>query len=147
MSTRTRFAPARSATSRSTFYQDEDDDPADPLSPASSPLSIPGRKGRGFPTDADFAAMPTKSSRGRRPPCSPALLGAVVDDPNLNPSEAQIKYCGVTKTGKPKKIFLCKVPQCGKCFKRSEHLKRHVRSIHTNEKRASSARPLGRFFL
>ncbi|KPV76450.1 uncharacterized protein RHOBADRAFT_894, partial [Rhodotorula graminis WP1] len=28
----------------------------------------------------------------------------------------------------------CKVPGCGKCFKRSEHLKRHVRSIHTNER-------------
>ncbi|PWN32260.1 uncharacterized protein FA14DRAFT_112856, partial [Meira miltonrushii] len=32
------------------------------------------------------------------------------------------------------KVYTCKVPGCGKCFKRSEHLKRHVRSIHTDEK-------------
>jgi hypothetical protein len=31
--------------------------------------------------------------------------------------------------------FVCQVPGCGKCFVRGEHLKRHVRSIHTNEKR------------
>lgn len=94
-----------------------------------------GTNSPGLPTDDEFAQMPTKRSRGRRPPCSPDLV--LSNDPNANPSEAQIRYCGVTKTGKPKKIFLCKVPLCGKCFKRSEHLKRHVRSIHTNEKRAS----------
>ena len=33
-------------------------------------------------------------------------------------------------------MYMCKVPGCGKCFARGEHLKRHVRSIHTNEKRA-----------
>ena len=32
--------------------------------------------------------------------------------------------------------YRCKVPGCNKCFQRGEHLKRHVRSIHTNEKRA-----------
>ncbi|KAI5481565.1 zinc finger, C2H2-type protein [Pseudohyphozyma bogoriensis] len=94
--------------------------------------TFPGTNSPGLPSDAEFAMMPTKRSRGRRPPCSPDLVLAA--DPNANPSEAQIRYCGVTKTGKPKKIFLCKVPGCGKCFKRSEHLKRHVRSIHTNEK-------------
>ena len=30
---------------------------------------------------------------------------------------------------------MCKVNGCNKCFARGEHLKRHVRSIHTNEKR------------
>lgn len=33
------------------------------------------------------------------------------------------------------KVFTCKHDDCGKVFKRSEHLKRHVRSIHTMEKR------------
>ncbi|CAO3634172.1 unnamed protein product [Mucor hiemalis] len=33
------------------------------------------------------------------------------------------------------RIFDCKSEGCGKVFKRSEHLKRHVRSIHTMEKR------------
>ncbi|KAM0754914.1 hypothetical protein T439DRAFT_377320 [Meredithblackwellia eburnea MCA 4105] len=97
------------------------------------PGTFPSSTAPILPSDDEFARMPTKRSRGRRPPCSPDLIVAG-EDPNENPSEAQIRYCGVTKTGKPKKIFLCKVPQCGKCFKRSEHLKRHVRSIHTHEK-------------
>ncbi|KAL0142404.1 hypothetical protein V8B55DRAFT_1328193 [Mucor lusitanicus] len=32
------------------------------------------------------------------------------------------------------RMFACKSEGCGKVFKRSEHLKRHVRSIHTMEK-------------
>jgi uncharacterized Zn-finger protein len=32
-------------------------------------------------------------------------------------------------------MFICKDEGCGKVFKRSEHLKRHIRSIHTLEKR------------
>ncbi|KAI8342724.1 hypothetical protein BC941DRAFT_345479 [Chlamydoabsidia padenii] len=32
------------------------------------------------------------------------------------------------------KMFTCKQDDCGKVFKRSEHLKRHIRSIHTLEK-------------
>ncbi|KAG2035670.1 hypothetical protein BDR03DRAFT_826450, partial [Suillus americanus] len=32
------------------------------------------------------------------------------------------------------RIYLCDISGCGKCFARGEHLKRHIRSIHTNEK-------------
>ncbi|GAN03949.1 hypothetical protein MAM1_0052d03405 [Mucor ambiguus] len=32
------------------------------------------------------------------------------------------------------KLFLCEYDDCGKLFKRSEHLKRHIKSIHTKEK-------------
>ncbi|KAF9049661.1 hypothetical protein BDZ89DRAFT_1057539 [Hymenopellis radicata] len=32
------------------------------------------------------------------------------------------------------RIHTCKVDGCGKCFARGEHLKRHIRSIHTHEK-------------
>ncbi len=60
----------------------------------------------------------TKRSRGRRVP--------------NNPEE-------IENLGKSGKIYTCKVPGCGKCFKRSEHLKRHVRSIHTDDKRESVA--------
>ncbi|GAA5925785.1 hypothetical protein JCM3775_001500 [Rhodotorula graminis] len=91
-----------------------------------------------LPTDAEFAALPTKRSRGRRPPVQSDLVVEIEDDDDYSvsfePSEAQIAWAGLTKTGKLRKIFLCKVPGCGKCFKRSEHLKRHVRSIHTNER-------------
>ncbi|KAF9091443.1 hypothetical protein BGX29_010951 [Mortierella sp. GBA35] len=34
----------------------------------------------------------------------------------------------------PTRVFTCMVDNCGKQFKRSEHLKRHVRSVHTLEK-------------
>ncbi|KAI0937390.1 hypothetical protein AcV5_005308 [Taiwanofungus camphoratus] len=57
----------------------------------------------------------TKKSRGRRVPTA-----AVV-----------ISQDGVEKN---MRTYMCKVPGCGKCFARGEHLKRHVRSIHTNEK-------------
>ncbi|KXN86219.1 Transcription factor steA [Leucoagaricus sp. SymC.cos] len=33
-----------------------------------------------------------------------------------------------------KRMFVCEVAGCGKCFVRGEHLKRHVRSIHTHDK-------------
>ena len=61
----------------------------------------------------------TKRSRGRRVPNNPEEMN------NL---------------GKSGKVYTCKVPGCGKCFKRSEHLKRHVRSIHTEDKRELLAR-------
>lgn len=35
------------------------------------------------------------------------------------------------------RMFTCEIEGCGKVFKRSEHLKRHIRSIHTLEKRKS----------
>jgi uncharacterized Zn-finger protein len=62
----------------------------------------------------------TKKSRGRRVPT----------DANNVP----VRESGV----KPVRVYQCKVEECGKCFNRGEHLKRHVRSIHTHEKRASS---------
>ncbi|KAG6849186.1 hypothetical protein H0H93_010604 [Arthromyces matolae] len=59
----------------------------------------------------------TKKSRGRRVPTTFA------DDNgnSANPKDAT-------------RIYVCKVENCGKCFHRGEHLKRHIRSIHTNEK-------------
>ncbi|KAG0286232.1 zf-C2H2 Zinc finger, C2H2 type [Linnemannia gamsii] len=34
----------------------------------------------------------------------------------------------------PTRVFNCMIDDCGKLFKRSEHLKRHVRSVHSLEK-------------
>jgi len=57
----------------------------------------------------------TKKSRGRRVPTKPT---AEKDG-----------------TQKANRLYVCKVEDCGKCFNRGEHLKRHIRSIHTHEKR------------
>lgn len=59
----------------------------------------------------------TKKSRGRRVPTNPGTV--------ISPDGAPRRARG----------YVCKVPGCGKCFARGEHLKRHIRSIHTNEKR------------
>ncbi|PHZ10650.1 uncharacterized protein RHIMIDRAFT_191314, partial [Rhizopus microsporus ATCC 52813] len=32
------------------------------------------------------------------------------------------------------KVFACEYKDCGKVFGRQEHVKRHIRSIHTKEK-------------
>ncbi|CAO3665878.1 unnamed protein product [Umbelopsis vinacea] len=72
-----------------------------------------------IPSSMGTAKQPTKSksarSRGRRVSNNPA-------HPTL-----------------PAKMFTCTHLNCGKVFKRSEHLKRHVRSIHTLEKRKFEA--------
>lgn len=57
----------------------------------------------------------TKKSRGRRVPTQEAI--------------------DVPIDAKDKRMYVCKVEGCGKCFNRGEHLKRHIRSIHTHEKR------------
>ncbi|KAJ7083286.1 hypothetical protein B0H15DRAFT_951972 [Mycena belliarum] len=54
-----------------------------------------------------------KKSRGRRVP----VVAAPDGEPETN-----------------KRVHVCKVEGCGKCFHRGEHLKRHIRSIHTHEK-------------
>lgn len=62
----------------------------------------------------------TKKSRGRRVPTHPGVV--------LNTDGTPVKRS---------RGYMCRVAECGKCFARGEHLKRHVRSIHTHEKRES----------
>ena len=57
----------------------------------------------------------TKKSRGRRVPTTPVFM----------------VQGGVQKV---MRMYKCMVDGCNKSFARGEHLKRHVRSIHTNEK-------------
>lgn len=88
---------------------------------ASSPYSLGPTCNYGSPLPAHLAqrladpysGVITKRSRGRRVPSTPEEM---------------------TNVGKSGKVYTCKVPGCGKLFKRSEHLKRHIRSIHTDEK-------------
>ncbi|KAL5494669.1 hypothetical protein ACEPAI_130 [Sanghuangporus weigelae] len=65
----------------------------------------------------------TKKSRGRRVPTNPGIV--------------------VTPDGSARRTrgYTCRVAGCGKCFARGEHLKRHIRSIHTNEKPHKCSHP------
>lgn len=72
----------------------------------------------------------TKKSRGRRVPTMSSL-----EDLRSAASGAGKKR--QSAGGKSARMYLCDVEGCGKCFARGEHLKRHVRSIHTYEKRKS----------
>ncbi|KIM36627.1 hypothetical protein M413DRAFT_20449 [Hebeloma cylindrosporum] len=56
----------------------------------------------------------TKKSRGRRVPTQVSTAS----DPDQRAT----------------RLYVCTVDGCGKCFHRGEHLKRHIRSIHTHEK-------------
>ncbi|OAX36503.1 hypothetical protein K503DRAFT_673978, partial [Rhizopogon vinicolor AM-OR11-026] len=61
----------------------------------------------------------TKKSRGRKVPTS---------------SGEPVFALSKDKSKKGSRTYTCHVDGCGKCFVRSEHLKRHIRSIHTNDK-------------
>ena len=78
-----------------------------------------GSVGRARPCHLS-AAVPvpnlTKKSRGRRVPTAPVFM----------------VQGGVQKN---MRMYKCMVDGCNKCFARGEHLKRHVRKIHSNEKR------------
>lgn len=67
----------------------------------------------------------TKKSRGRRVPTV-----ATLDISPRRSGDGDFH----TASGKGARVHLCQVPGCGKCFARGEHLKRHVRSIHTYDK-------------
>ncbi|KAG8739884.1 hypothetical protein FRC10_005018 [Ceratobasidium sp. 414] len=65
----------------------------------------------------------TKKSRGRRVPTANSTIG-----------EGDIVFQAGKDGEKLTRMFACTVDGCGKCFHRGEHLKRHIRSIHTNER-------------
>jgi uncharacterized Zn-finger protein len=73
----------------------------------------------------------TKKSRGRKVP-SVITTTSTPSPSSPSPSTSTISQ---TQTSTPARSYLCPVPNCGKSFIRGEHLKRHIRSIHTHEKR------------
>ncbi|KZT54120.1 hypothetical protein CALCODRAFT_406513, partial [Calocera cornea HHB12733] len=64
----------------------------------------------------------TKKSRGRH---VPAMAASRIAANQL--ASGEWRAAGIKG-----RTYLCKI--CGKCFQRGEHLKRHVRSIHTHDK-------------
>lgn len=79
-------------------------------------MDFPTKRSRGLTGPTPVPNL-TKKSRGRRVPKS---------------SSTVVASSGIAKSARP---YKCVVAECSKCFARGEHLKRHVRSIHTNEKR------------
>lgn len=96
---------------------------ASTLTPGSSTqVGKPRKNARSLPVPVPVPHL-TKKSRGRRVPT--------------------VNSAGGSGGGRARgfsdplgsRIYLCDISGCGKCFARGEHLKRHIRSIHTNEKR------------
>ncbi|KAF7345635.1 C2H2-type domain-containing protein [Mycena venus] len=84
-------------------------------------LGMAPRKNSAIPLPVPVPNL-IKKSRGRRVPATvPGALG-----------NGGTPGAGGTVEGE--RTFVCSVAGCGKCFVRGEHLKRHVRSIHTYEK-------------
>lgn len=72
--------------------------------------------------------------------CSSSSSSDGDSTPPASRRASKIKSRGrrVSKVTEGQKMFSCTYDGCGKVFKRSEHLKRHIRSIHTLEKRKST---------
>jgi uncharacterized Zn-finger protein len=75
------------------------------------------------------------SSLSVSPPPSRRASKATNVKPPLKPTRSRGRRVSNSPSIAGQKVFTCKHDDCGKVFKRSEHLKRHVRSIHTLEKR------------
>lgn len=95
---------------------------ASDMSPASSTVQTGKmrKNARTLPIPVPVPNL-TKKSRGRRVPTVSSTSAG------RSPRDAALSA----------RMYLCDVSGCGKCFARGEHLKRHIRSIHTYEKRAS----------
>lgn len=101
---------------------------------STSPTDSPGhRRSRARPASHLPIPIPvpnlTKKSRGRRVP-------TVTN--SIEGNGKRTMRGGSGGSGKGTRMYMCDVDGCGKCFARGEHLKRHVRSIHTHEKRRLS---------
>ena len=86
------------------------------------------RQSHSIPTPVPIPNL-TKKSRGRRVPTVDSL------PPTPKSGKGNSKREGFEVDGKNARTYTCDAVGCGKCFARGEHLKRHVRSIHTYEKR------------
>ncbi|KAF7354462.1 hypothetical protein MVEN_01135400 [Mycena venus] len=88
----------------------------------------------------------TKKCRGRKVPTVQSMYGCQGDfawhSTHISPASPSLPVSDKFFSGHiPSNVnavaarpYVCKVSGCGKCFARGEHLKRHVRSIHTHEK-------------
>lgn len=85
---------------------------------------IPGAENVSDDADKDREVSGTRRSR-RRPSSSLSSSRRLSSGNGV---------AGMEDTAGRTRSYVCRVNGCGKCFQRGEHLKRHMRSIHTNEK-------------
>ena len=88
------------------------------------------------PEDVPPSLSTTFPSRGPRP----RAANLPVPVPNLTKKSRgrRVPTAELDTDGdNDKRTYACPVHGCGKCFHRGEHLKRHIRSIHTHDKRMS----------
>lgn len=114
--------------------------PVSPVSPSINPASLIA------PNPYSRDSSPSSTRPSRRP--SRTMTTVPVPIPNLTKKSRGRKVptssngepvfaASRDKTKKGVRTYTCHADGCGKCFVRGEHLKRHIRSIHTEEKRAS----------
>jgi hypothetical protein len=110
---------------------------------------IPKTKRRARPLPVPVPNL-SKKSRGRRVPTTTSITSlsmasmasvasAVSEDAAAadaaTPAPDPNSPAPTPGTSAAGRTFTCQVDGCGKLFSRGEHLKRHVRSLHTHEKR------------
>ncbi|KAG6817130.1 hypothetical protein H0H87_012321 [Tephrocybe sp. NHM501043] len=108
----------------------------------SSGLTL-SRRNRPIPVPVPVPHL-IKKSRGRKVPYvnTRVARGLPVEDPIYDGDDDGNAGRGSSRPGRGRgggrsgsgRSFVCTVEGCGKCFIRGEHLKRHIRSIHTNDK-------------
>ncbi|KAF9148305.1 hypothetical protein BG015_009958 [Linnemannia schmuckeri] len=74
------------------------------------------------------------SSVSSLPPSSGGSVSGVVPSAGATGPKTLKQRRASLSPDTPSRVFNCMIDDCGKLFKRSEHLKRHVRSVHTLEK-------------
>lgn len=126
-----------------------------------------GREGRAYAAGKKNAGVannePTYAAEGSPPPSPPPIVGVNPVVVTVSPKQGKIEYAARRKHISPpvpvphlikksrgrrvpepdearERTHICAVPGCSKSFARAEHLKRHVISLHTHEKRTFSLR-------
>ncbi|KAG5642160.1 hypothetical protein DXG03_003544 [Asterophora parasitica] len=131
-------------TSSSTYARSSSSmDPDGEWEDASSAIA---KKSRPVPLPVPVPHL-TKNSRGRKVPFvdARAARGLPLHDSTYDGDGERSSMRGApSRQGRGRAVargrnaggraFVCTVTGCGKCFIRGEHLKRHIRSIHTHEK-------------
>ncbi|KAI5885003.1 uncharacterized protein SCHCODRAFT_02594118 [Schizophyllum commune H4-8] len=133
------YSPNGDSPSRKRARASRDDRPsaAHALRALEKDAPSPKRR-RAGPSIPEPKKSATKSSRGRKVPSVSTRNGGLAAS-NLGESlgaarGGTLRGRGGGSVGSGKRQFRCVAEGCGKLFVRKEHLKRHVKSLHTEDK-------------